>query len=204
MIGRSSWRPGHTVDFFVSYRSEAVEHARRVSETLERHTYTTVVQDKDFRPGDEFMALVDAALDCCDWLLALLTPAYFSSVWCRDEWVEATRRGKLVPVQVEDCRLRGPWRSRIAIDLVGTDSEEATVRLLRGIRALSYESRSTSEHLRIGLPDLIRQSQLTSPWTGAAEYYNHPQLRPRPEDIRAGSSFEARRVAGRRLEGGDY
>ncbi len=158
-------------------------------------------QTSDFLPEDNFSQLIDHALNSCSWLMALLTPSYFSSVWCRDEWEEASLRGKLLPVQVEPCSLHELWAALLAADLVGLNVHQAEVELLAAVDGrLPWSGRPA----RIASADKTHAMRQTSPWRDHAEYRNHPQLRPQIEDIGPESSHEARRIAQRRLERGDY
>jgi hypothetical protein len=195
------WRPGLPVDCFVSYRSDAVAEAQNVAAWLHAVGLTTVVQTFDFLPNDDFARLIDQALGTCRRLVALLTPSYFESVWCRDEWEEAYLQRKLVAVQVRPCQLTGPWARCIDVDLVGLDAVMARQVLANAMQRLLSEPRPAPRILsRAELADAQRHS----PWTGPAEWWNHPQLRPRPDDVTAASSHEARRIAQRRIERGNH
>lgn len=198
---RPTWRPGRQVDCFISYRSDAEPHARRVAGWLEDAGLSVVVQTFDFLPGDDFARLIDEALSSCRRLIALLTPSYFESVWCRDEWTEAVLCRKLITVQVVPCGLTGPMARSIDVDLAGANAQHARAILVDAIPELLKTLRPAPRALT---GEELREAQRHSPWRGDAELWNHPQLRPRPADISSGSSHEARRIAQRRLERGDF
>jgi hypothetical protein len=193
------WRPGRSVDCFVSYRSDAQEHARDVAAWLEAAGWTTVMQTFDFLPDDDFAPLIDAALSACHRLVALITPSYFASVWCRDEWQEAVLARKLITVQVQPCGLTGPMATSIDVDLVGLDAATAQGVLTSAMPRLMTDLRPAA---RISSAAERAEAQEHSPWVAKAYDWNHPQLRPRPDDVTANSSYEARasRSAGSNAE----
>lgn len=199
-MSRPTWRPGRQVDCFVSYRSDAERHARRIAGWLEPAGVSTVVQTFDFLPDDDFAALIDEAISSCHRLIALFTPSYFESVWCRDEWTQASLRRKLIAVQVEPCGLTGSMAISVDIDLSTIGADRAKAALLGSVKKLLVTPRPA---LRALSRDDALEAQRDSPWRGPAQLWNHPQLRPRPDDIGPESSHEARRIAQRRLRNGD-
>lgn len=70
-----------------------------------------VLQDTvDVRPGDVWQRWIDGSLDAAAVLVPVLTPGYFTSAACRDEWArfrareEALGRDDLVvPIYYVDC-----------------------------------------------------------------------------------------------------
>jgi hypothetical protein len=50
-------------DFFVTYNGKDERYATWIAATLEAAGYTTVIQAWDFRPGDNFLAAMDRALE---------------------------------------------------------------------------------------------------------------------------------------------
>ncbi len=198
---RALWRPGRQVDCFVSYRSDAEYHARRIAGWLESAGLSTIVQTFDFLPGDDFARLIDEALASCRRLVALFTPSYFESVWCRDEWTQATLQRKLISVEVEPCGLTGPMARSVDVDLIRVSAEGAMAVLVGSIQELLVTPRPAPRALSRAE---ALEAQRHSPWRGPAELWHHPQLRPRPDDISPKSSHESRRIGQRRLESGDY
>ncbi len=198
---RRTWRPGSRIDFFISYRSDASRHATWASEIVEGAGFSTAVQVKDFRPDDDFARLIDEALRSCSWLLALLTPSYFSSMWCRDEWEEASLRGKLITAQLEPCGLDEAWSELVDVDLVGLDADPAGAALLQVVRSkpLPWGGRAP----RIASAERVQEMSRNPPWRDRAEIAHNPQTRP-GIDIGPGASHEARKIAQRRFERGDF
>lgn len=64
------------VDFFISRAGEDSEKARWISDTLEAAVYTTIIQDKDLRPGHSIPHEMNRALERADHIIAVLSPSY--------------------------------------------------------------------------------------------------------------------------------
>lgn len=64
------------VDFFISRAGEDAEKARWLSDTLEAAGYTTIIQDKDIRPGQSFLHEMDSALSRANHIIAVLCYRY--------------------------------------------------------------------------------------------------------------------------------
>lgn len=64
------------VDFFISRAGEDPERAVWISDTLEAAGYTTIIQDKDFRPGQSFIHEINRALGRAEHVIAVLSPSY--------------------------------------------------------------------------------------------------------------------------------
>jgi hypothetical protein len=126
-------------DFFISYTAVDEPWARWIAVTLEDAGYTTVLQAFDFRPGRDFIHMMQLATSDAARTIAVLSPAYFGSRFGEAEWraayvKDATgEQGLLVPVRVELCRPLGLLASRVYIDLVDVDEPTAQQRLLEGV-----------------------------------------------------------------------
>jgi hypothetical protein len=98
-----------------------------------------VLQAWDFRPGSDFVQQMQQATSTAGRTIALLSPAYFGSRFGEAEWRAAFFRdptgelGLLVPVRVQECEPPGLLASRVYVDLVDTEEDEARRRLLSGV-----------------------------------------------------------------------
>jgi tetratricopeptide (TPR) repeat protein len=126
-------------DFFISYTSINRPWAEWIAVQLEVAGYSTVLQAWDFRPGSDFLHQMQQATRTAGRTIAVLSPAYFGSAFGEAEWRAAFVKdptgeaGLLVPVRVQPCAPPGLLASRVYIDLVDTDEEEARRRLLTGV-----------------------------------------------------------------------
>jgi tetratricopeptide (TPR) repeat protein len=126
-------------DFFISYTAVNRSWAEWIAVQLEAAGYTTLLQAWDFRPGSDFLHQMQQATTSAGRTIAVLSPAYFGSAFGEAEWRAAFHKdptgelGLLVPLRVQECDPPGLLASRVYIDLVDTDEEEAQRRLLTGV-----------------------------------------------------------------------
>jgi len=126
-------------DFFISRAGADEKWGKWIAKELTEAHYTVVLQDWDFRPGQDFVAQMDSAMRTCDRTIAVLSRAYDQALFTVPEWTYAIardptgRNATLVPVRIEEFVPEGIFKSRIFIDLVGLEPDEARKRLLEGI-----------------------------------------------------------------------
>jgi len=100
-------------DFFISYTGADRAWAEWIAVQLEAAGHTTVLQAWDFRPDSDFVHQMQQATSSAARTIAVLSPAYFGSVFGEAEWRAAFvkdpsgEEGLLVPVRVEDCQPPG-------------------------------------------------------------------------------------------------
>jgi hypothetical protein len=132
--------PGVPADFFVSYTSADRPWAEWIAWELECAGYSTHVQAWDMTPGSNFVLEMDAATSA-GRMIAVLSPAFMESPFCRAEWAAAFREDpegserRLVPVRVRDCDPRGLLGSIVYVDVVGLSEARARQRLVAGVAA---------------------------------------------------------------------
>lgn len=129
-------------DFFISYTRVDEPWAVWVAWVLEEAGYSVEIQAWDFRPGSNFMLDVHRGMEGAQRLIAILTPDYVKSDYCKGEWaagVAADPAGlerKVVPVRVVPCEPPGLLRAITYIDLVGLgDEEKVRKKLLEGLKS---------------------------------------------------------------------
>ncbi len=137
----SSNSPALPLDFFVSYNGRDRAWAEWIAWALEeRGGFTTRVQAWDFRPGNNFVDMMQAAAVVAERTIAVLTRNYLNAVFTHPEWAAAFAadpRGlqrRLIPVLVEDIKVPGLLAQIIHIRLVGLDESDAQDALLAGVR----------------------------------------------------------------------
>ena len=127
-------------DFFISRNKADREWAQWMAWQLEEAGYTTVLQDWDFRPGQNFVLRMHEAATTCQRTLAVLSADYLAAEFSASEWAArfvedpTGKEGKLITVRVQDCGQPGLLRAVIYIDLVGLDEPGAKEALLEGIK----------------------------------------------------------------------
>jgi len=130
----------HSHDFFISYNKADTSWAEWIAWELEESKYSTVLQAWDFRPGNRFVEEMDNAAKDARITIAVLSPHYLNADFTQPEWQAAFDQdptGKkriFIPVRVKECEVEGLLKGIIYIDLVDVEEEEATRRLLEGVR----------------------------------------------------------------------
>jgi tetratricopeptide (TPR) repeat protein len=127
------------VDFFISRRGASAAVAQEVAQVLLDEHYTVIGQDFDFRPGQNFVALMDDALKRARHLIVLLTKDYGNSPYTQDlelfPWIAQQaspgRDQRIVLLRLDDVDPTGIIAGIIFVDLVGvSDPEERKKRIL--------------------------------------------------------------------------
>jgi tetratricopeptide (TPR) repeat protein len=129
---------GAAAEFFVSYTGADTAWAEWIADQLEAAGHPVILQAWDFRPGENFIARMNQALEQTDRVVAVLSPAYFGSAYASDEWTAALvrdqeGRDRLLPVRIAPCDLPPLLANRIYVDLVGLGEDAAAAKLLAGI-----------------------------------------------------------------------
>jgi len=127
-----------TKDFFISYTQSDVVWAEWIAWQLEENGYKTVLQAWDFRPGANFIDLMDRAAKEAERIIAVFSPNYLTAPYPRDEWTISFVKmhrggGRLLPIRVQECDPEGLLSTIIYIDLVGSSEDIAKDRLLKGV-----------------------------------------------------------------------
>jgi len=94
--------------FFISYttRTEADMLWAKWTEWVIREVIggKTIMQEYDFRPGDNFKERMHNALQRADIVICVLTRHYMESTNCTEEWTNADF---FIPVKFDDCAPQG-------------------------------------------------------------------------------------------------
>ena len=139
-------------DFFISYNKADKEKAEWIAWILEEAEYSTVIQAWDFRPGQDFVDLMQTAILQCERTIAVLSPEYMKAEYCSAEWHAIFakdpdgKEGLLIPVRVRDCKPEGLLAARIYIDFVGLDRDQAKDALLNGVNACRAKPESEPQY----------------------------------------------------------
>jgi hypothetical protein len=104
-------------DFFISYTRADRAWAEWIAWQLEEAGYTTVLDVWDFRPGNNFVLVMQQAVAQATCTLAVLSPDYLTALYTQPEWAAALAqdptgtKSTLVPVRVCACELPGMLRA---------------------------------------------------------------------------------------------
>ncbi len=123
-------------DFFISYNKADADHAVWIAHELEVAGYSTIIQAWDFRPGNNFVLMMDEALKIAEHTIGVLSPDYFTSGFAMAEFAATFAEDptgemrKFIPIRVRSCEVEGLLRSIIYLDLVGLSEPDAREALL--------------------------------------------------------------------------
>src|ERR1039458_4834768 len=143
---------------FISYaRRDADQLALRLSRDLESHGYDCWLDTARINGGASWTVEIEAAIDRCDVLLALLTPGSYDSDICRAEQLRALRRNKRVIPLLAAARSDRPLHLETANyrDFSAADRYEEALRQLVDDIA--------SGHAGVVLRELFRPPSVTAP-----------------------------------------
>ncbi|MEL6317862.1 MAG: toll/interleukin-1 receptor domain-containing protein, partial [Pseudomonadota bacterium] len=93
---------------FISRTGADRDTAIWVQQTLTAAGYACVLQDRDFKIGESFPRHMREAFENCGATLALMSPEYWASEFCLDEWdaayaLDRGGQGRLIPVMARPC-----------------------------------------------------------------------------------------------------
>ena len=126
-------------DFFISYTAEDKGWAEWIGWCLDNAGYSVILQAWDFRPGHNFILMMNMAARATRTLV-VLSPAFLEATFVQPEWASALRQDptgmgrKLIPVRVKSCEPRDLLAGIIYIDLVECSREAARTVLVDGVR----------------------------------------------------------------------
>jgi len=128
-------------DFFVSYAADDVAWAEWIAWQIEEDGHAVLVQAWDFVPGSHWTSRMADGIGRATRTIAVLSPAYLTSVYGRREWEAAFRADpeglarRLVPVRVVECEAPDLLGGVVGIDLFDLPEPAARAHLLDRLRA---------------------------------------------------------------------
>lgn len=132
-------------DIFISYKREEQDKARQLADALEKQGWS-VWWDPKLRAGEHFDDVIQKALQEARCVIVLWSKRSVQSRYVKDESSYALRRGKLVPVTIEDVEL--PFRFEVIhtlslADWGGSDQFPAFKNLIDDIVTILNKSAET-------------------------------------------------------------
>ena len=163
-------------DFFISYAGVDEQWATWIAEQLEdQFDKRVTLKAWHFRPGEDFVADMDTALQTSDRVIPIISAAYLERRFTRAEWQAAFARGEnqLLPIRIEDIDIKGLLSSTVFVDFVGCDGADACLGEL--VKALAPKGR-TYDTAFPGPPS-VRPAASAFPGRARARYLRPPPAR---------------------------
>lgn len=117
--------------YFISYNQKDRHWAEWVAWVIEELGHTVAIQAWDVLPGNTWTHEIEQRLATARSLVLILSPHSIDAPFVGAEWHSAFAgdptgsKRSLIPVRVGDCDLPALLKTRVYIDLVGTDRESA-------------------------------------------------------------------------------
>lgn len=133
---------------FISYAGPDRPWAEWIAWQLDQAGHDVELDVWDWAAGDNLMQRINAALDRADKIVALFSSAYFQPQrYTTDEWTAvlsgAGRRGRLIPLRVDDAEPPPVLRPLLSRALFGTDDPDTARRVV--LSAVNGPTRPATE-----------------------------------------------------------
>jgi formylglycine-generating enzyme required for sulfatase activity len=137
-------------EIFISYKRDEQPTARKLANALERQGWT-VWWDPKLRAGEHFDEVIEKALRESKCVVVMWSKLSVSSRYVKDEATYALKRGKLVPVAIEEVEL--PFRfdgihTPVLAKWDGSDDFPEFKKLVDDIKAIIRESAHKPRNLQ--------------------------------------------------------
>lgn len=120
---------GDVADIFISYAHTNEPWVRWLAGRLEAMGVRTIYMARDFHQGD-WPSSVNEALEKCQCMIAILSPAYLMSPWTKKELAAAYAAQKLRFLRVVPCNLPDLYATEIYLDISGDCEEDAVEKIV--------------------------------------------------------------------------
>lgn len=91
---------------FISHSIKDREFVEReIITLLQNHQIETWYSSQSIQTAEEWERSIHRGLNSCDWFLVVMSPHSAKSEWVRAEvfWAASKRRGRIIPVLLEEC-----------------------------------------------------------------------------------------------------
>jgi len=152
---------------FISRAGADGAQAQWIAATLEAAGYDCVIQDREFRIGESFPGNMRDAFETCETVLAVMSPDYWQSPFCRDEWdaayaLDRGGKGRLIPVMLRESAVPKLAASLAYLDLARADEADRTARLVSAVDGIVRHAKALPDALAPS-DDVIANSTFDTP-----------------------------------------
>jgi hypothetical protein len=95
----------------------------RLHERLKRDGVECFFDERSLAPGANFVLAISEAIDQCNYLVMVMSQAYFSARFASAEWTTVlsgdpqNKSGRLVPLLLEECKLPALLKALVYVDV---------------------------------------------------------------------------------------
>jgi hypothetical protein len=94
-------------EVFLSHAHQDLPYLKKLAKDLRRHGVRVWFSTHNLEGADQWIDEIGVALDRCDWLIVILTPAAVRSGWVKTEvnfaLKEKRYRGRVIPLVLKRC-----------------------------------------------------------------------------------------------------
>jgi TIR domain len=126
------------VDIFISYSQVDFAIVRRIAESIDAHGFHSW-WDRHLLPGQDFDREIEQKLQDAKCVVVVWSMHSVDSRWVRAEASEALDKRKLIPTQIDDCRIPLEFRRVQTAKLLGWNGDHSHHEfrhLMSGIRSI--------------------------------------------------------------------
>jgi hypothetical protein len=97
-------------EVFISYAHQDLPFVRKLAADLRRRGIHTWYSKRHVAGAQQWLDDIGAALDRCDWLIVILTPAAVASLWVKREvgfaFNEKRYNERVIPIALKKCKAK--------------------------------------------------------------------------------------------------
>jgi len=185
----------NSYDVFLSHSAKDREFVSQLAIDLTQAGLRVWLDQWNIRPGESFAAAIDQAIKESRFILIVMSPPYFQSVWTQQEWQYALANEvegggvRLIPLLYQDCDIPPMLRTKQWVDFRDQAQYRVVLeRLVRDLHSLALRNTTATPPTEVPKPgerveelDPTTLSELKKVLQDAVDAFRaKPEARPRP------------------------
>ena len=163
---------------FISRAGADAEASTWAADVLEASGFTCVYQERDFKIGESFVRNMREAFETCDTMLAIMSPDYWASAYCLDEWDAAYsfdrgKKGKLIPIMQRPSEPPKLQAHLAYLDLTRHSEAERDKILREAVHAALTQNTPLPDRIELTKLPLSNSAFVTKNFTGRDDELAH-------------------------------
>lgn len=132
----------HPNEIFLAHANQDRGFTIQLAEDLRRHGVSTWYSERNIGGARRWLAEIGEALERCDWMIVILTPAALKSDWVYDEVAfalgERRYRNRVIPFVVKKCEPKKLIWALANVQAINARPYENGLRKLLAIWRIGY------------------------------------------------------------------